>query len=86
MEKTTMKLLYPLNSSLVFICVGIGGSSLLDTLGFWKYIIFSIPIFIICWLLGNFKIYEKRVGIGIGILVVLSGLAIGLIVEEIFQY
>jgi len=78
MEKSTIRIRGPLTFSTVFIFSLVGASSLFDPLGFWKYIILGISVFIIVWLLGKLKITEKKVEMGVGILIILLGIAIGI--------
>jgi hypothetical protein len=70
----TMRLEFPLLFLILCLLNTFRYFELFEPFGLWGYIISPIPFMLICWvLIHKFNLGNKRVGNGIGILVLISG-------------
>jgi len=82
-QKTKIRLGFPLYFSVLFIVIVVGTSPLFNKFGFWKYIIIGVSVSFISWLLGKFNIPAKRVALGVGILIILLGFIVGIVFDKL---
>lgn len=73
-----VRLAFPLYFCVMMIFFS-GIDSLIETLGFWNYIIEVITLLIIMWLLQKSKLTEKEVPIWVGFFIIIAGFTIGII-------
>ncbi|UOQ46834.1 hypothetical protein MUN88_12080 [Gracilibacillus caseinilyticus] len=73
----TMRLEFPLFMFIMFLLLAFNYFELFESLGMWQYIIGPIPLMLLGWILfDKLKLNEKRVGNGVGVMIILSGLSI----------
>jgi hypothetical protein len=73
----TMRLEFPLFMFIVFLLVATRYFELFEFLGVWQYIVSPIPIIFLFWFLfDRLNLKDKRIGNGVGVLILLLGPAV----------
>ncbi len=82
-----MKLEFPLFMLIMFLVLAFNYFELFEFLGLWQYIIGPIPLLLLVWILfEKLKLNEKRVGNGVGVMIILSGFIIGILFDSFLFY
>ncbi len=78
----TMRLDFPLFMFVFYLMLGFRYFEIFEPLGWWQHIIAPLPMLLVFWFLfDKLNLKEKRVDIGVGVLIIIAGFIISIILE-----